>query len=161
MPASSRYDACSMVSTPAAIAMRMDSAPCACAATFLPTACAMSTTAGISSCVISGAPGTPPNASTAPEAMTLSRSEPLSTRNFGALAKLIGPARDTGVKTLIVRRFLEVRDVQVAAAVRNGEIRAARLHARPRGLAAVDRVAQRSVGAERIGADVARAGEAG
>ena len=81
-------------------------------------------------------------------------------QELGALAELFGAARDAGVKALAVRRFLEIRDVQVAAALRNGEIRTARLHARPDGLAGVDHVAQRRVGAERIGADIAHAGEA-
>jgi hypothetical protein len=71
--------------------MRMDSAPCACAATLRPDACATSTTAAISACVISGAPGTPPYASTAPEAITLSTSEPASMSSCARLRNSSGP----------------------------------------------------------------------
>ena len=81
-------------------------------------------------------------------------------QELGALAELIRAARDAGVKSFAAWRLLEIRDVQVAAALRNGEVRAAGLHARARGLAGVDGVAQRGIGAERVGADIADAGEA-
>ena len=48
-----------------------------------------------------------------------------------ALAEAFRVARDAGVKTFVVGGFLEVGDVEVATAMRNREVRAAGLHARP------------------------------
>ena len=157
---SSINEACSIVSAPARIASRIERAPCACADTLRPCAWATCTTAAISSGVISGSPGTPPYASTAPDAITLMRSAPPATASSALFRKASGP-RATPIRTCSRDLRLGVTGYdQVPAAAGHGQVEPRCLDARADGAAAVDRVAQVPVGPGDVSADIARGGEA-
>ena len=80
---------------------------------------------------------------------------------LGLLPELLGPARHAHAHLRRNFRFGMAGDDEVAAAGRDRQVIARNLHARPHGVALVDRVAQVAIDPGDVRADVARAGEPG
>ncbi len=73
--------------------------------------------------------------------------------------ELLGSARNAHVKACRNIRIRNTGKVQVAAAVRDREVEAHDLHARPRDLAAIDVITQVAIGPGLVVADIAHRGE--
>ena len=91
----------------------------------------MSTTAAISSLRHLGLAGHAAKGEHRARGDDLEQVRAVVDQHLRALAESLRVTRDAGMKACVVVGFLEIGDVQIATALRDREVRAAGLHARP------------------------------